>query len=323
MKKRIIISNTFDPAYNLALEEYLIECKRDVLYLWQNANTIVIGRNQNPYKECNLRKMNEDGVTLIRRKSGGGAVFHDLGNLNFTIISPKKEDNIENNFNLVNNALKTLKITSVFNGRNDLLVDGKKISGNAFYEKDSIFCHHGTLLIDVDMDRLGNYLTASKLKLESNGIDSVKSRVVNLNDIIKNISVDSVKKALIKEYILNNDDIEAEFYSKDDIESNNEIMKRVNRYKSWEWVYGESPSSNITYEEKFDFGIVSLELEVVSGVIKQAKVYTDSIINDDFLKIGDYLKEKEFKKVHIIHAIINSIKSEVIRDSLVKRFKKI
>src|SRR5699024_4486135 len=120
MKSRIIISETFDPAYNLGLEEYLIETGENILYLWQNDNTIVIGRNQNPYRECNINKMKEDGIKLVRRRSGGGAVFHDMGNLNFTIISKKHEKNIEDNLQLVNEALSYKNIESVFNGRNDL-----------------------------------------------------------------------------------------------------------------------------------------------------------------------------------------------------------
>lgn len=325
MVKRIIISETFDPAYNLGLEEYLIDSGEEILYLWQNDNTIVIGRNQNPYKECNLKKMKEDDIALVRRKSGGGAVFHDLGNLNFTIISPKREDNISSNFNLVNEALRNLNIDSVFNGRNDLHVDGKKISGNAFYEKDNIFCHHGTLLIDVNMDKLSNYLTASKLKLKSKGINSVKSRVVNLVDLNKEIDIEAVKDVLINGYkSVNTDtDIEIEILSKDDIGSNDKIMEKVHLYKSWKWLFGESPKSNISYEEKFEFGIINLELDVESGVIKNAKIYTDSIINDNFFELGKDLVGKEFKKQNVINSIENNINSKIIKENLIGRINDI
>lgn len=323
MKERIIISKTSNPAYNLGLEEYLIESGDEILYLWQNDNTIVIGRNQNPYKECNINKMKDDDITLVRRKSGGGAVFHDLGNLNFTLISPKREDNVSSNFNLVNKALRNLDIDSIFNGRNDLHVDGKKISGNAFYEKDNIFCHHGTLLIDVDMNKLSNYLTASKLKLKSKGIDSVKSRVINLVDLNKNIDVDIVKDSLIKEYKNLNVGTKIETFSKNDIETNDKIMEKVNLYKSWNWVYGESPKSNISYEEKFDFGIVNLQLDIDSGIIKNATIYTDSIINDHFYELAKEIEGKEFKKENIIMSIEDNITSEIIKKDLIKRVNEI
>lgn len=323
MDRKIIISEIFEPAYNLGLEEYLIDTEKNVLYLWQNNNTIVIGRNQNPYKECDIKKINEDNINLVRRKSGGGAVFHDLGNLNFTIISPKREDNIKSNFILVNKALNNLGIDSVFNGRNDLLVEGKKISGNAFYEKNNIFCHHGTLLIDVNMEKLSKYLTVSELKLKSKGIDSIKSRVINLVDLNKNINVKSVKSALIQEYKNFNDDVNIKLFSKDDIKENNKIMEKVNLYKSWNWIYGESPKSNFSIEEKFDFGIISLDLNIEDGIINNSKVNTDSIIVDNFSNLCQELNGKEFKKENIINSIENNIESLIIKKNLIEKINDI
>lgn len=321
VKNRIIISEIFNPAYNLGLEEYLIETGDNILYLWQNDNTIVIGRNQNPYKECNIKKIKEDKVNLVRRRSGGGAVYHDMGNLNFTIISKKHKNNIEENFDLVNKALSYENIKSVFNGRNDLHVDNKKISGNAFFEDEDIFCHHGTMLIDVDMNRLGKYLTASKLKLESKGIDSVKSRVVNLIDIEPNINVEKIIQGFIKAYKekINNSDIDIEYFDKEKIENNPDIMEKVNRYSSWDWVFGESPKSNMYFEEKFDWGIIDLELDVESGFIKIAKIYTDSIINDNFDELSENLKNIKLKKENLIEKIEETIKDEKIKKDLIKK----
>ncbi|HEY4544131.1 MAG TPA: lipoate--protein ligase family protein, partial [Tissierellaceae bacterium] len=232
MKSRIIISENYDPAYNLALEEYLIEKEESILYLWQNDKTIVIGRNQNPYKECNIDKIKKDKINLVRRRSGGGAVYHDLGNLNFTIISKKNNNNIEENFDFVNKALNSIGIESVFNGRNDLHVLDKKISGNAFFEENNIFCHHGTLLVDVDMNKLSQYLTASKLKLDSKGIKSIKSRVLNLKDLNENITIDLINDAFVKQYKLIHDIDCVEYIYKEDIKRNKELMEKVKRYKS-------------------------------------------------------------------------------------------
>src|SRR5690606_428686 len=150
-----------------------------------------------------------------------------MGNLNFTIISKKHEKNIEDNFKLVNEALSYENIESVFNGRNDLHVDNKKISGNAFYEDEKIFCHHGTLLIDVDMDKLSSYLTASKLKLKSKGIESVKSRVINLKEINSDISVEKIKAALIKAYEKDHEVSEIEYFTKETMEENPDLMKKI------------------------------------------------------------------------------------------------
>lgn len=323
VKNRVIISETFDPAYNLGLEEYLIETGDNILYLWQNDNTIVIGRNQNPYKECNIKKIKEDKVNLVRRRSGGGAVYHDMGNLNFTIISKKDKNNIEENFALVNEALAYENIKSVFNGRNDLHVDDKKISGNAFFEDGEIFCHHGTMLINVDMTKLGDYLTASKLKLKSKGIDSVKSRVVNLMDIDPKINVDKIIKAFIIAYDKRYEFSEIEYFNKDKINDNPEIMEKVNRYKSWDWVYGESPKSNMYFEEKFDWGIIDLELNVESGTIQNAKIYTDSIINDNFNELSKSLENVKLKKEDLIEKVKENIISEDIKRDLIEKINNI
>ena len=323
MKSRIIISETFDPAYNLGLEEYLIETGENILYLWQNDNTIVIGRNQNPYRECNINKMKEDGIKLVRRRSGGGAVFHDMGNLNFTIISKKHEKNIEDNFQLVNEALSYENIESVFNGRNDLHVDNKKISGNAFYEDEKIFCHHGTLLIDVDMDKLSSYLTASKLKLKSKGIESVKSRVINLKEINSDISVEKIKAALIKAYEKDHEVSEIEYFTKETMEENPDLMKKIQRYNSWEWVYGESPKSNVYFDRKFRWGIIEFEFYISSGKIKEAKIFSDSIINEDFQSLSQAFIGRDFKKEEGIKVIEENVESEEIRRDLIEAIKNI
>lgn len=320
MSKKIIISKSYNPAYNLGLEEYLIEQAGDVLYLWQNNNTIVIGRNQNPYKECNIKKIKEDNINLVRRRSGGGAVFHDLGNLNFTIISKKNENNIEINFKLVNKVLSCEGIESVFNGRNDLHVEGKKISGNAFYEENNIFCHHGTLLIDVDMNKLSSYLTASKLKLESKGIKSVRSRVVNLKEIKEDIKLDSIIANFIKVY-KDNEDIEVVYYDEDKINANNDIMEKVKRYKSRDWIYGEAPKSNVSFEKKFSWGIITSELYVNAGQIEEAKIYTDSIIVDEFNELSNNLIGKTFEKENIIQQINKTLTSERIKKDLINEIE--
>ena len=162
---------------NLALEEYLLMSvpeKTQILYLWQNRNTIVVGRNQDVFRECDMEQVEEGGVRIARRLSGGGAVFHDMGNLNFTFLCRKEDRDIGRNTDIVLSALKKLGIIAERSGRNDILAGGAKISGNAFFETGGFCYHHGTLLVDTDKDLIARYLSVSKEKLRLKGVDSVK-----------------------------------------------------------------------------------------------------------------------------------------------------
>ena len=172
-----IESNQFSPYRNLAVEEYLLlhcEDKECILYLWQNQNTVVIGRNQNAWKECRTTKLEEEGGHLARRLSGGGAVYHDLGNINFTFLISKEEYDLDRQLQVIIGAMEILGLKAEKSGRNDILIDGKKFSGNAFYEQEKHCYHHGTIMVGVNMETLSRYLTVSKDKLKSKGVDSVK-----------------------------------------------------------------------------------------------------------------------------------------------------
>ena len=200
MYKYICSENT-SPYYNLALERSLFDFVDEdtvILYLWQNSHTIVIGKNQNAYAECKVDEFIKDGGTLARRPSGGGAVYHDLGNLNFSIICKESIAKEHTYQRIVKEALGYFGIVSEFNGRNDLTVNDKKFSGNAFYVKDDVMCQHGTILINSDFKELSKYLTPDISKLERNHVKSVESRVVNLSEISNQITVESMKEAMIK-----------------------------------------------------------------------------------------------------------------------------
>ena len=200
MYKYICSENT-SPYYNLALERSLFDFVDEdtvILYLWQNSHTIVIGKNQNAYAECKVDEFIKAGGTLARRPSGGGAVYHDLGNLNFSIICKESIAKEHTYQRIVKEALRFFGIVSEFNGRNDLTVDDKKFSGNAFYVKDDVLCQHGTILINSDFKELSKYLTPDISKLERNHVKSVESRVVNLSEISDKITVESMKEAMIK-----------------------------------------------------------------------------------------------------------------------------
>ena len=215
-------SDSFDPYENLALEELLLEsCGRGVciLYLWQNQKTVVIGRNQNAWAECRTEELKQAGGKLARRLSGGGAVFHDLGNLNFTFVVGKEDYHIPRQLEVILRALRRLGIPAEKSGRNDLLAEGKKFSGNAFYEQGDTWYHHGTLMVDVDKDSLTRYLTVSKEKLESKGVASVRSRVANLREFKPDLTVEELKNALVSalEEVYG---LEAKRISKEDLDLN-------------------------------------------------------------------------------------------------------
>ena len=159
MIKRLSIFEgvSFDPHYNLAVEQYLLETVAEdqcILYLWQNENTVVIGRNQNPWKECKTTLLSQEGGHLARRLSGGGAVFHDLGNLNFTFLLPQADYDLDKQLDVIQTAVSSLGISTERSGRNDVLAEGRKFSGNAFYKNGNQAYHHGTLLVNADMDKL-------------------------------------------------------------------------------------------------------------------------------------------------------------------------
>ncbi len=320
---KIYISESFDPKVNLALEEWLMENNAPdeiVFFLWQNENTIVIGRNQNPYKECDIKKLNDDGVHLVRRLSGGGAVYHDIGNLNFTFISADENYDVKNNMNIILRGILKFGIHGYFNGRNDLMVEDRKFSGNAFINENGVSCHHGTLLVDVDFSKLSTYLTVSPLKLQSKGIDSVASRVVNLKEISKEIDIDNLKEALISSF--------NEFYNtKSEIIALNEksvdLEAYLEKYSSWQWNFSESPDFTISIEEKFLWGMFEIHIEFSDGKIKNCKFFTDAIVLEDFQSLERILQNEEFKSKNIIEAIKKCINNEQIKLDLYSLFIKI
>lgn len=277
LKTTYIESNTFNPYYNLALEEYLIsivEKGEYILYLWQNKDTVVIGKNQNAWSQCNISLLNEDGGFLARRSSGGGAVFHDLGNVNFTFVAHNEDYDIQKQLDVIVKAVKSFGIEAEKTGRNDITVDGRKISGNAFQKGNEVSCHHGTLLINSDMEALSKYLNVSKKKLKAKGVDSVRSRVVNLATLgdvnASNIKV-AVKDAFECVY-----GIKCEYMPKERL-NEEEIAEIERKYASDEWRLGKESNFTCTFDERFEWGEVSICLNVEDTAIKNCIVYSDAL----------------------------------------------
>lgn len=269
--------DSFDPYYNLAVEEYLLGAVQNacILYLWQNQNTVVIGQNQNAWKECRMTLLEEEGGRLARRLSGGGAVFHDLGNLNFTFLMPSEDYDLDGQFAVIEKTCHLLGIPAERSGRNDVLSEGRKFSGNAFYRGKHSAYHHGTLLVDVDMDKLGRYLSPSKAKLQAKGVSSVRSRVVNLKEICPELTIEKMKAAMAQAftqvYNLPVETLTARDFDAEKLEA------LRSRNATWEWNCGKKLPFSLTVEGRFDWGGVEIGLDVESGIIKAAKVYTDAM----------------------------------------------
>ncbi len=284
-KVRVLISNTFDPYFNLATEDWIfqeMDPEINILYLWRNQETVVIGRFQNPWTECNLKKMEEDNVLLTRRQSGGGAVFHDLGNTNFTFLSSKENYSKELNNKIITEALEDFDINAYASGRNDILVDTKdgprKISGSAFKEKKDRSFHHGTLLIEANLSKLGDYLNPSKKKLQSKGISSVKSRVENLSNLNSSINHDDLCKSIISKFFKNyGQECEIETLDENVLKKIPELVKYYEFLKDWDWRFGETPKFNHQLEERFSWGGVEVFIDSHKAKIENIKIYSDSL----------------------------------------------
>ncbi|BBS86433.1 lipoate--protein ligase A [Aeromonas media] len=282
---RLLVSDSHDPLFNLAVEECIfrqMDPAQRVLFLWRNANTVVIGRAQNPWKECNTRRMEEDGVTLARRSSGGGAVFHDLGNSCFTFMAGKPGYDKSVSTAIVLDALRRLGVEAFASGRNDLLVatpDGdRKVSGSAYRETQDRGFHHGTLLLDADLGRLANYLNPDPKKLAAKGISSVRSRVANLCDLRPGIDHQQVSEALVEAFFgYYGERVLPEHISPEQMPDLPGFAETFARQRSWEWNFGHAPAFSHQLDERFGWGGVELHFDVEKGVIGRAQIFSDSL----------------------------------------------
>lgn len=278
MKLSYLDLMTTDPSYNLAMEQYVFDClPRDRMYfmLWQNDNAIIVGKYQNTISEINEEAVCERGIRVVRRLSGGGAVYHDMGNLNFTFSLRTEDYDLRKQQSVIVEACRMLGVPAEISGRNDILTNGCKFSGNSFYSHNGCSFHNGTLLLSVDMANLGKYLTPSKVKLESKGVASVRSRVINLTELVPTLSVaqmaDAMVKAAEKVYGL-----EAKTLSEADFDEA-EIEKRYQRFSSFDWNYGKSVPCSFECAKRFAWGEVTIQLAVKNGLCEDAAVYSDAM----------------------------------------------
>ncbi|MBF0313996.1 MAG: lipoate--protein ligase [Oligoflexia bacterium] len=301
-KIRVLLSDTFDPWFNLATEELIFHdmdpfCK--TLFLWRNDNTIVIGRFQNPWQECNTKKMEADGIKLARRQSGGGAVYHDLGNSNFTFLSSKQNFDKSIHNTIITTAINSFGIHSFASGRNDILVatatGDKKISGSAFKEgKDRCF-HHGTLLISSDLSKLATYLSPDPKKLHSKGVTSVRQRVCNLSELNATITHEELCKRIIEQFFLyHQEECPLELLNHEVLKQNPILKERYEKMSDWNWRFGHSPPFTHTLCERFAWGNMNLHFNVEKATISEIKIYSDTLYPEMIELLTTHLKHQSY-----------------------------
>lgn len=350
-KLKIITASSNNIALNLAYESLLIESNQidyPILFLWQNNKNIVMGKYQNPWKECNISQMKQDKIQLARRKTGGGAVYQDLGNLCYSFFLPN--NSVIPDFKKINNEIMSnmfidLNIEAEFSGRNDIQVLGRKISGNAFRMipetkmRKGLSLHHGTILLDVDLNNLTNYLNVNKLKLISKGVDSVRSRVVNLKELYSYLTIDvmfdSLKKNFIEYYKNSSNKNEIQVVSnlmpdihnknneinEDDIVKKDMLEKEFNMLTSWDWLYGNTPEFSNSLEHKFVWGLIDLSLNVINGRLTNAQIFSDTLDEHFIESIRDALNEIDYSNVNYnydnegIERLINDVE-KILKNNL-------
>lgn len=293
---KFIENTSIDPHYNLAFEEYIfknLDFNEEFVLLWRNGPSIIIGKNQNTIEEINMDFVKENNINVVRRVTGGGAVYHDLGNLNFSFIA-KADKNDKIDFKTYNvpiiKALEKIGVNCELSGRNDLVIDGKKFSGIAQSIIKGRVLNHGTLLFDSKIDTLSKALNVKRDKIESKGVKSVSSRVTNIKPYVKDdIDVLEFKQVLLKN-IFEYFDEPIEIYELSDEDRKN-IQRMVDeRYGTWEWNYGKSPKFNFKGYNRFEGGCVEARLQVENGFIDNLKIYGDFFGKKDIKDLEDKLK---------------------------------
>lgn len=315
----IVIENfSNDPAYNLALEEFLLLHRRpirDVFFLWQNEPTVVIGRHQNTFDEINREYVKANNVHVVRRNSGGGAVYHDLGNLNFSFLVDERGGNHENGFRFdrftqpVIHTLKQLGVHAENSGRNDIAIAGRKISGNAQYRSGGRLLHHGTILFDSNLENLSMALNYAPEKYVSRAVASIRSRVSNVCEhLTKRIDMAEFRRLLsenaIAEYGLECDSL-------NEMERQAVMRLRDEKYHNWDWNYGRSPAFwTHTGLQKFPWGTLDVRLEVQNGKVVSCAFYGDYFSPGDPQVLAEQLIGLPFDRA----VFENSLTENDIRD---------
>lgn len=305
---KYIVSKTNDTHFNMAMEEYCFKKMLDeeeIFILWINQPSIIIGKHQNAIEEINAEYVRENNICVARRVSGGGAVYHDLNNLNYTIISSKVGNeafDFKTFSQPVINVLKKLGVNAEFTGRNDIQIDSKKICGNAQAYFNGRMMHHGCLLFNVDLTVLSKALKVSKDKIESKGIKSVRSRVTNiLNELPKKITINEFMDMILDEMKATNKDFTEYVFTESQL---NDITKARNeKQATWDWVYGTAPDYNIRRDTKYQSGKITVYADVHNSIIQNIKIYGDFFGINDVDDIEKILIGKKYTYEDVLDAL--------------------
>ena len=282
MKKlQVVISSSHDPYLNRAVEQHLTDNQEEdtiTMYLWKNQQTVVIGYCQNPYSECNVKLLLDDGGHLMRRGTGGGAVYHDLGNINFSFIADKRLYDVKKQLSVIQEALLSYGLSTEISGRNDLTCNGRKFSGNAFAKGQTNNLHHGTILIKTNGAMMQRYLIVDKAKLMKNGVKSVASRVVNLSELVPELTSENIKQPLInafeKAYGVKTTTLDF-----DELAMMSEVLAIKERISSHDFLFGRWEQFKTTKKARFAWGGVELALNVdeANSIIKDVQIASDCL----------------------------------------------
>ena len=290
---KLIISNQTNPYLNIAVENYLLSQPSDgdiTMYLWQNSRTVVIGQNQNPYAECNVAQLEQDGGYLMRRRTGGGAVFHDLGNLNFSFVVPYEMYDTTRQFAVLQRAVESYGLDTEISGRNDVLCQGRKFSGNAFAKGRQQRLHHGTILIRTDVELLQRYLKVKPAKLQKHGVASVQSRVVNLSELVPQITAQNIVTPLVEAFgqVYGTPVQKLDF---DEFASNSAVRELAEQFASPEWKYGRWQQFEAQQSAQFEWGGVEVDVQVdeAVGIIRSIDIASDSLYPDAIAQVQNLL----------------------------------
>lgn len=313
---KVVISKEYDPFSNLAIEEYLfkkISENEVILFLWQNNNSVIIGRNQNPYFECNMDVIKKYNIQIVRRITGGGAVYHDLGNLNYSVIQKNKIFSKEAICEKILMAINHFGYEAILDGRNDIVINKRKISGTAFLERNDRFLHHGCILVSADLKKMTECLNVNSNKLSGKRIDSISARVTNLADLNSAVRIDDLKKSIIVTFKTDISTMEMLDFSLD--MRSEEFESILQRYKSPQWNLGNGKEMTITLYDRFAWGDIRLAIKTDGISILDSEIYSDSLEIDIFRNLRLSLLNSKFQKIDIIDSIKNiSGNEEILRD---------